>query len=523
MKAIRVGYSTLAVGALANYIANDPTQVLAVLPREQDCRTMVVDVMEPIFRSSPELAGKLSGDTLDINRNTMLSRRFAGGSLNVIAAKSPANLRGRNARVLFCDEVDAMTTTTEGDPLLLAEGRTTSFPDRKIIIGSTPVDASTSRVADAYSKSDMRVYETPCPHCREFSEIVWADIRWPDGEPSKAAWFCPKCGSEVMETHKTAIVEAGRWRATRPEVKGHAGFHLSSLVSPLASVAWPLLAAKFEEIKRDPDRHRIFKNQVLGLPWQDTENDIDEAEIASRGEDFSIGAIPESVLYLTIGVDVQDDRLECTTAGWDRTGCMFILGHDVVYGSPDDNQTWRELDALISARHRHPLGGTIGIDAVAVDSGDGDWTQAVYDFCRPRGRRRVMSIKGMGGNRPIIVGTKSKDLRGLFIVGSDVVKTTLMNRVVRNTGIRFSEQLEPVWFEQFLSERKTLRFVGHRPVSKWERLPGREAEALDATVYAYAARQVVVSSFDAREAELRLEPRAVEKPRSIPSAYMQSH
>jgi len=519
-KSARVGYSSLLIGAIANFVVNDPAQIMVVIPVDKDGRKIVVDVMEPIFRASPGLVGKLSGDDQEVNRNTMMSRRFSGGSLNVVAAKAPNNLRGSNVRVLFLDEVDSMANTAEGSPILLAEGRTTAYVDRKIVIGSTPVDAATSLVCGSYAGSDQRIFEVRCHECHEYSEVLWEDIRWPEGEPNKAEWCCPKCGCAVDNKFKSSMVAAARWRITKPEIKGHAGFRINSLVSPLANAAWPKLAAEFEDKKGDPDKLRTFKNLVLGLPWEDGADDIDEAEVAGRVEPFGIGSIPDDVLYLTMGVDVQDDRLEATTAGWDRENCMFLMGHDVIYGSPDDDQTWRELDALITARHQHPLGGTIGIDAVAVDSGDGDWTQRVYDFCRPRSRRRVMSIKGMGGSRPVIVSTKSKDLRGLFIIGVDVVKTTLMNRVSRNTMLRFSDSLEPVWFEQFLSERKIIRYVGRRPVAKWERLPGRAAEGLDATVYAYAARQVVTSNFDTRSAELRSEPQTPARPRVIQSEWM---
>lgn len=519
-KSARIGYTSLLIGAIANFVANDPAQIMVVIPVDKDGRKLVVDVMEPIFRASPALAGKLTGDDQDVNRNTMMSRRFSGGSLNVVAAKSPNNLRGSNVRVLFLDEVDSMAQTVEGDPTLLAEGRTSSFADRKIVRGSTPVNAATSLICDAYEKSDKRIFEVRCHECHGFSQINWEDIRWPAGEPEKAEWCCPRCGGFVDHRFKSSMVAHGRWRATAPEVKGHAGFYINTLVSPLANASWAILAKEFEEKKDDPDKLRTFKNLVLGLPWEDGGDDIDEAEVASRAEPFGIGNIPDEVLYLTMGVDVQDDRLEATTAGWDRDGTMFILDHAVIYGSPDDDHTWSELDALITARHAHPLGGTIGIDAVAVDSGDGDWTQKVYDFCRPRARRRVMSIKGMGGSRPVIVATKNKDARGLFIVGVDVVKTTLMNRVSRNTMLRFSTSLEPVWFEQFLSERKVIRYVGQRPLAKWERLPGRAAEALDATVYAYAARQVIPSNFDARAAELRQEPQIAAKPRVIQSAWL---
>lgn len=519
-KSARVGYTSLLIGAIANFVLNDPAQAMVVIPVEKDARKLVVDVIEPIFRASPDLAGKLSGDDLEVNRNTMLSRRFSGGSLNVVAAKSPNNLRGSNVRVLFMDEVDSMSIPAEGDPILLAEGRTSSFADRKIVVGSTPVDAATSLICARYLQSDRRIFEVCCHECHDFSEVLWEDIRWPAGEPEKAEWCCPKCKCFVEHKWKSSMVANGRWRATRPEVKGHAGFLINSLVSPLENASWPKLAAEFEEKKADPDKLRTFKNLVLGLPWEDGADDVDETEVASRAEPFGIGNIPEEVLYLTMGVDVQDDRLEACTAGFDRDGTMYILGHDVIYGSPDDEFTWRELDRLITARHKHALGGTIGIDAVAVDSGDGDWTEQVYKFCRPRARRRVMAIKGMGGNRPPIVGSKSKDLRGLFIVGVDVIKTTLMNRVARNTMLRFSNTLEPVWFEQLLSERKVAKKTSRGVVSRWERIPGRDAEALDAAVYAYAARQVIPSNFDMRESELRQEPQPAARPRVIESAWL---
>ena len=83
----------------------------------------------------------------------MLSRRFAGGSLKVVAAKAPRNLRRHTARVLLVDEADAMVPGPEGSPLILAERRTLSFADRKIVIGSTPLDAETSNVLRAYAAS----------------------------------------------------------------------------------------------------------------------------------------------------------------------------------------------------------------------------------------------------------------------------------------------------------------------------------------------------------------------------------
>jgi phage terminase large subunit GpA-like protein len=74
---------------------------------------------------------------------------------------------------LLIDEADAMENSCEGDVVALAEKRTLSFGNRKIILGSTPLDTETSHVLRAYEASDRRVFELPCPGCGAFNELLW--------------------------------------------------------------------------------------------------------------------------------------------------------------------------------------------------------------------------------------------------------------------------------------------------------------------------------------------------------------
>jgi len=87
------------------------------------------------FRRQPCAEGTLAANTEEGERNTLTSKRFPGGSLKVVAARSPRNLRRHAVRVLFVDEADACEAGPEGNPLRLAERRTLSFPNRKIVIG----------------------------------------------------------------------------------------------------------------------------------------------------------------------------------------------------------------------------------------------------------------------------------------------------------------------------------------------------------------------------------------------------
>ncbi len=139
VKPVRLGLSTLLTATIASYVANEPSAILALLPTEADARDYVVSDLEPIFAASPELRRLLTGDVDETGRSTLLSRKFPGGSLKIVAAKSPRNLRRHNVRVLLIDEADAMESGPEGSPITLAERRTLSFPNRKIIMGSTPI------------------------------------------------------------------------------------------------------------------------------------------------------------------------------------------------------------------------------------------------------------------------------------------------------------------------------------------------------------------------------------------------
>lgn len=518
VKPVRVGFTTLLTGALASYVANEPSPILALLPTEADCRDYVVSDLEPIFEATPALRGLLSADADETGRNTLLSRRFAGGSLKIVAAKSPRNLRRHNVRVLLIDEADAMEPGAEGSPITLAERRTLSFANRKIIVGSTPTIEETSNVLRSYARSDRRVFEVACPECGHWHEITWGDIQWPEGEPERAHYVCPECGSVVEERHKAAMVEGGRWRATAPHVRGHAGFRLNALVSTLANASWGKLAAEFVEAKRSPDTLQVFVNTILAQGWREAAEEIDEAALAARAEPFGLDAIPADVLVITAGVDVQRDRLEIVFLGWSRDE-VFVLGQSVIYGDPAGDDVWSELDDALRTVWKHPKGGILRVDATGVDAGDGETMDRVIGFTRARMARRIYALKGATGNRPSIKASDTKGAK-LFIVGVDGLKGQLASRLTRGRTVRFSDRLEARFYEELASERLIMRYVRGAPIRLWERIPGRRAESLDCVVYGMAVRGLVTANLDRREDEVASATMPKKAPVVVKSAWL---
>lgn len=498
MKSARIGYTALLSSIIASYVANSPAPILAVQPTTDDARGYAVD-LEQMFDASPALRGLLSDEADETGRSTMLNRRFPGGSLKFVGAQSPRNLRRHTVKILALDEIDGYEASQEGDPVALAEMRTQTFRDRKILAGSTPV-FDHGAITRGYEKSDKRVYEVRCPSCGDFSEVQWKDIDWDEDDPDSARWLCPKNGCVVEERHKAKMVAEGRWRATAPEVRGHAGFRINALISPHHNARWSKLVTEHLAAKT-PDTRQVFVNTVLGEPWRTEGEDLDEHALFSLREPFSLAALPPEVLFITVGVDCQDDRLEAVIMGHGRSD-VFVLEHRVFWGPIDGDLVWQDLDAMLRETWTHPHGGTLKVDGCVIDSGDGGHTDTVHAFTGPRFGRRIVSGKGVGGFSRTFLEKSSGRGQNLWLVGSDAVKAQIFTRLARGQGFRFSETLEPVFFEQLTSERRVVRYSRGVPQQRFERIRGKRAETLDACVYAWAARSLFNVNPDRREEEV---------------------
>lgn len=521
IKSARTGFTTSLMATIGAYAVNDPCPMILLVPTDDDARGIVVDEVDPSFEASPKMREIIIPGRFD-SKNTLLSRKFKGGSsLKVLSAQAPRKLRRHTARVLVCDEIDGMVLTKEGDALKLAEKRTLTFSDRKIICGSTPVDDQHSVIIKRYEESDQRIFEVPCPECEFRFELMWEHMHWEPGRPETAVVVCPSGnGCVIEEIHKPQMVEKGEWRATKPEVKGHAGFRMSQMISLFANARWSEIVKEYEAAKKaGPQDMQVFWNTVLGRVWSNAITQVDENVLMARMENMGIEwdrqrdqwrfDIPEEIAYLTAGVDVQANRIEVVVMGHSPDH-RYFLAHQIFFGSPLLETTWLEVDAFLATTWTHPLGGEIGISSACVDSGDGNMTETVYEFCEPRTGRKIVPIKGMAGPRGVLEGSKTK-IRNysmpLYIVGVDQVKTdilvTLPLEPTEKRAFRYGNVFKNDFFIQLTAERRELIYRkskegGSRPVTTFVRIGNRKAEVLDASVYAIAALWLVAIDYPKR-------------------------
>lgn len=498
MKSSQVAGSELLVNVIGYFIHIDPTYLLYVAEKEDKARAWTNESFDTTVQATEVLRNLVKWDSQDNNQRI---KRFPGGQLTIGWATSPAELSSRPVRVICFDEVDGYVVTREGDAVKIGEARTKTFSGtEKIILVSSPRDAETSVIEREYLNGDRREYFVPCPHCGEFQTLKWANVRW-DDEPSEAYYMCEVCAAVIEHDDKGEMLARGRWIAGE-KFRGTASFRISELYSPFTS--WGAMAADFLEAKKSADTLRVFVNTRLGETWKQEEV-IEYADLRLSREDYT-ETVPEGVLFLTAGVDVQGDRLEAFLAGWGRDLECWAIDYRVFEGSPAMPDVWDDLADWLG-EVRGGAGTDFRVAAACIDSG-GHHTQEVYKFAHRYKGRRWFAVKGASTpgkpivSRPTIVGSNPK-VR-LYTVGTDTAKDTifafLRNGEPGTPGyVHFpdDERFGDAYLRGLCSEKKVTRFRMGQKYQVWEKVSvSARNEPLDTLVYSLAAVHILRPNFN---------------------------
>ncbi len=523
MKGAQIGGTECGNCWIGYVIHQAPGPMMAVAPTVELAKRNSKQRIDPLIEESEVLRGRVKERRSRDSGNTVLSKEFPGGVLILTGANSAVGLRSMPARYLFLDEVDGYPGDVEGegDPILLAERRSATFQRRKILLVSTPKTKSLSRIQREYEASDQRRYFVPCPHCQEYQTLDLENLSWAEGRPREAEYACAHCGSLIGERHKTWMLEHGKWRPTAQGDGRTAGFHLSSLYSPVGWFGWADAAETYEQAQKTPDLMKGFVNTVLGLPFEEEAEAPEWQRLYERRGTYRIGVVPEGGLFLTAGVDVQKDRIEVEVVAWGRGKESWSVDYRVMEGDTARAEVWAKLDAVLAKDWPHASGQTLPIGVMCVDAGYA--TQDVYAWVRqhpqaswgPAGAaarqpRTAVAVNGRDQDTALLLSVSRADAggkrRGLRVwsVGTPVAKgelyrwlklewptdEALADGASYPPGACHFPQYGEEYFKQLTAERLVTRIVKGFPRGSWEKEPGRRNEALDCRVYARAAAAI---------------------------------
>ncbi len=506
MKSARVGFTKILNHTIGYYIHQDPCSIMVVQPTIEDADGYSKEEIAPMIRDTPVLSGIVSDAKAKDGSNTILTKLYPGGTLGLVGANSARGFRRVSRRIVLFDEVDGYPPSagTEGDQIKLGMRRTEYFWNRKIVAGSTPLIKEASRIERLWEASDQRRYFVPCPVCGEFQYLKWANMKWPDGDADLTYYECERNKCVIPHAKKIEMVSRGEWRATAPGNGKHAGFHIWAAYSFSPNATWSTLAHEFIESKNDAESLKTFVNTVLGELWEEEYSaKVGADSLRSRAEMYDPTVLPEKVLILTAGIDVQDNRLAISIYGWGRDEESWMISHSEIFGDPGRPEIWKQLDSVIFQPHRHESGTDMKISISAIDSG-GHFTHEVYQYCRERKHQGVIAVKGQSQKGKPAIGKPTKqdvNFRGqslksgvdLYPIGADTIKSVIYGRLKHNVPgqgyMHFHAGLDEEFFKQLTSEKQITRYLKGFPIREWIKKAGARNEALDCVVYAYAALQ----------------------------------
>lgn len=496
MTGAQIGKTEIINNSVGYFIDQSPSPMLIVQPTLEMAKMWSNDRLAPMLRDTPALKDKVKDARSRDSGNTLYQKSFPGGYLAIVGANSPAGLASRPVRAVFFDEVDRYPPSagSEGDPINLGIARTKTFThNRKIVMVSTPTNKGASRIETAFEQSDQRYYYVPCPDCDHDQTLKWQNVHWQKDQPETAEYICEECGCAWDDAKRYRAIKGGRWVASE-SFTGTAGFHLSGLYSPWTPLSD--IASDFVAAKSLPDTLRVFVNTTLSETWEDQGERVDDYDVAQRAEAVTKYA-DERVEMVTAGVDVQDDRLEIEVVGWGKDEESWSVDYRTLYGDPSTPQIWADLDSVLAQKYETEDGRELPIRSACIDSG-GHYTQAVYNYVRPREGKRIFAIKGMAGEQRPIVSRPSKNNIGkvkLFTLGVDNIKELIFSRLkitMEGPGYcHFPDDRPDEYFKQLAaSEKIVTRFHKGFPKREFVKTRNRN-EALDCRVYAYGALAIL--------------------------------
>lgn len=545
MIASQLGKTASFLNTIWYFCEHDPSPILLVMPSEANARDLSNERLATAIRDTPVLTPLFGSNKTRESGNTVMKKKFPGGILALAGANAPRGLASRSVRVLAMDEIDGYPDSAgkEGDPVTIADARTSNFWNRIKLFSSTPSIAGSSRIEKLEELSDRRRYFVPCPHCGEFQTLEFESLKWPSPrtgagrhETAAACYVCVN-GCEVLEVEKPDMLRKGEWRKTNPGGGDGktAGFQLSQMYSPW--VRWPELADAWLKAYKNPQLCKAFVNTRLGRTYKLAGETVDDNELMKRRVIYE-AEVPAGASVLTCGIDVQADRIEGEIVGWGRDDQSWSVGYFIHRCNPAMAESWQEIDEILKARFYHASGARLHIAATFIDSGF--HTKQVYDFVRSRQVRRVFACKGKPGSAvPLTRPRGSRTNKGrveLRLVGIDTAKESLYcNLKVEELGpglCRFPlgyrnpqgvvvERVRPSpfvvydkdYFEQLTAEELVSEMDGMTPVRHWKKKRERN-EALDCRVYAMAAKDDLnIQNWD--QLELNLQRRAAKEDRKV--------
>ncbi len=406
MKAAQLGFTMALECILCYYMGYYPVDQLFTSASDKAIEKWAGKRLEPAINSYGyrDLIKTIETSSNRRSGDKMYSKQYYGMQLDMVSQRSGSGLRASDKRVVINDEIDgspAKLRGGEGYWMDVVYARTNAHADkRKIINISTPTRMDDSQIFEAYDEGDKRLFYVPCFGCGEKQPIDIDRLvaETTAGFITEAYYPCYKCGECWQNFHKDIFLPKGIWTPQKiSSSKVIRSYQINAAYSPTPMLSWVEICQKRERANQSADsaKKATFTNLYKGQPSKDEGSKPNlDVVIQNRGH-YPSFEIPDNVLFLTMAIDVQHgskknknnpQRLELEILGHGpgyRTSSICYKRfegpiNDPFSGAWEDLNQWGITTGL---NFKKQNGKEFPVILTGIDSGDGNYTHIVYQFC----------------------------------------------------------------------------------------------------------------------------------------------
>lgn len=509
----QTGKSTVAYLCLLYAADRDPGPALMVLPDENMAGRVNEKRIQSLITAGSQTR-KLVADGAHAMSKLQISFK-TGMDLFMGWSNSPSVLSAFPVRYLFLDEEDKFPAFSgrETDPVRLSKKRLRTYKNlglSKVLMTST-VTTEHKYIWPALTQEarEIRRYQVRCPECGDYQVMETANLKWPKEErdPKRirderlARYQCEECRALWDDYARDQAVAAGRWRpyrwadekfqamepVERPSV---VGFHLPAYCSRMVSLSEA--AAQFLEAQGDKRALMDFKNSIEAMPFKDWSQDRQEDQVLKLCDDRDRGEVPAEADILLATADAQKEGLWYKVRAWQYGPDMnsWLVREGFV-------ETWAALEKVFfTDRYVDRNGTDYRIAFGFVDSGDGNRTREVYNWCDAH--PPFKPCKGRDTQKDPISPSKLKGYEGLFLY--NILVSTFKDALARKLKIGFAD---PGFFR--LHKETSQAYAAHMCAEyvdekgRWVCPNHKDNHLWDCEVYGFAAAEFQGVAFRQRK------------------------
>lgn len=498
LKSRRFGYTEILKAAIGYFIEQKFRNVIIWQPTNDNASDFVSDSIDPMIRDVIVLGECFKGASdVKSKYNTCRKKVFKGCVLDIKGGTTPGNYRRMTKEVACYDEVDAFDADIggEGNCFELGDGRLDDAAFPKSIRGGTPGLKGISLIEPAVLESDIILERyIPCVHCGHNHVLRKKNLNIDTAE-----FVCPSCNQQMIYKDFAAMDNQGYWASEEgirydeelrkffddagnefpfPRKVGFKVWAAYSYLKP-----WSFFCEKWAEASRraktgDPTVLKSVVNTLLAETWEEKHEKTNESVFESLICDYNWECIPNDVLVITCGVDIQGGkhaRIEMEFLGHGLNDQTWSIDYVVLEGDTTQDEIFTALDEQFQRIFEREDGRTIAVSAAFVDSGY--LTDHIYRYCAPRRKFNIFPTKGVvtGSipNKATWQGDAKTGTRCLLrSVNVEDCKTIFYNRansVTESGKCHFPNNYPKKYYSQLANEEKRAKMIKGRLVGySWQ-------------------------------------------------------